>query len=102
MENRTAFMEYQETVINLKSSKEHKETITQQHQEAVQIISFGIQWRSMECKVAIREYQEAFMQYEETFYGIPRSFYGIPNYQEALSNTMKLDGISRGFDENLV
>ena len=56
----------------------------------------------MECKVAIREYQEAFMQYEETFYGIPRSFYGIPNYQEALSNTMKLDGIARGFDENLV
>ncbi len=55
----------------------------------------------MECKVAIREYQEAFMQYEKTFYGIPRSFYGI-HYQEALSNTMKLDGIPRGFDENLV
>ena len=95
-------MEYQETVINLKSSREYKEAITQQHQEAVKIISFGIRWRSMECKVAIREYQEAFMQYEETFYGIPRSFYGILNYQEALSNTMKLDGIPRGFDENLV
>ena len=56
----------------------------------------------MECKVAIREYQEAFMQYEEAFYGIPRSFYGIPNYQEASTNTMKLDGIPRGFDKNLV
>ena len=63
MENRTAFMEYQETVINLKSSREYKEAITQQHQEAVQRISFGIQWRSMECKVAIREYPEAFIQY---------------------------------------
>ena len=86
-------MEYRETVINLISSREYKEAITQQHQEAVQRISFGIQWRSMECKVAIREYQEAFMQYEETFFGIPKNFYGIPNYQEALSNTMKLDGI---------
>ena len=65
-------MEYQETVINLISSREYKEAITQQHQEAVQIISFGIQWRSMECKVAIREYQEAFMQYEEALYGIRR------------------------------
>ena len=95
-------MEYKETAINLISSREYKEAILQQHQEAVQRISFGMQWRSMECKVAIREYQEAFMQYEETFYGIPRSFYGIPEYQEALSNTMKLDGIPRGFDENLV
>ena len=102
MENRTVFMEYQETVMNLKSSREYKEAITRQHQEAVQIISFGMQWRSMECKVAIGEYQEAFMQCEETFYGIPRSFYGKPNYQEALSNTMQLDGIPRGFDENLV
>ena len=95
MENRTAFMEYRETIVNLTKSREYKEAITQQHQEAVQRISFGIQWRAM-------EYQEAFMQYDETCYGIPRSFYGIPNYQEALSNTMKLDGIPRGFDENLV
>ena len=56
----------------------------------------------MECKEAIQEYQEAFMQYEENFYGIPRSLYGIPKYQEALSNTMKLDGIPGGFDKQLV
>ena len=75
MENQTAFTEYHETVMNRKSSRAYKEAITQQHQEAVQRISFGIQWRSMECKVAIWEYQQVFMQYEEAFYGIPRNFY---------------------------
>ena len=74
MENRTVFMEYQETVINHKKSRKYKEAITQQHQEAVQIISFGMQWRSMECKVAIREYEEAFMEYQEAFMGYQEAF----------------------------
>ena len=55
-------------------------------------------------KKPFMEYPGAFTEYQITkkLHGIPRSFYGIQNYQEALSNTMKLDGIPRGFDENLV
>ena len=55
MENQTAFMEYQETVMNRKSSRAYKEATTQQHQEAVR----GIPRSFNGYQEALTEYHEA-------------------------------------------
>ena len=79
MEHQEDFLEYQDGNQEYRPLVECQEAFMQ-----YQRTFCGIQWRSMECKDAMRQYQEAFMQYEEAF---------LWNTWELLWNT-KLPGSS--------